>query len=158
MLRRGRTVALGSFTVTGGAIVVTDPCYEPNTWCVSAPKAAGDGAWDAEAELSAREQRVSVLRAIGPGFHSAKPWVRANFRVGVDSGQAGVFTAHTYRGGSDAAFYEACCEATCSDKGGGVVEGGCVSSTGFGDGVYGAKLRLDDSGRVCGVQITFMDR
>ncbi len=151
-----RTVALGSFTVDGGGIVVTDPCYEPGTWCASPPLPARDGEWSAEVSVGGREGRVMELRAFGPGFDASLRSERGDFEVGVDSGQAGVFSAARFKGGRDEAFYEACCAATLSAKQGGVVAGGCVSATGFGDGGYRARLWRDAAGLVCGVQVVFI--
>jgi hypothetical protein len=148
-----QTMALGSFTVTGGAVVVTDPCYEPGMPYSNPPLPAPDGEWRAEAVVEGGEGRVVELRAFGPGFAESKRWAPAAFKVGVDSGKAGVFTAQTYRGANDEAFYEACYRA--AEKGGGVVAGGCVSRSGEGDGEYRAWLRHDAAGRVCGVRVRF---
>ena len=69
------------------------------------------------------------------------------FKVGVDSGQAGVFDKPFYRAGADAgqipsedaleAWYNSCCNQTLhTDHYAGVIPHGVVSNSGYGDGGY----------------------
>jgi hypothetical protein len=96
---------------------------------------------------------------------------------GVDSGQAGVFDAASYRDdfaaeaittpkvdfslpGHDQegdAWYEKICKFTLADLGWGSYDSGVVSSSGYGDGmypVYGAEV----DGKVVALQLTFIDQ
>jgi hypothetical protein len=96
---------------------------------------------------------------------------------GVDSGQAGVFDAASYRNDSAAeaiqtpyvdfvlpgrdlegdAWYEKMCKFTLGESGWGAYDAGAVSSSGWGDGmypVYGAEV--DD--KVVALQLVFIDQ
>ena len=42
---QGKCIHLGDFQVTGGTILVTDPCYELGTWCQVQVKKAETGTW-----------------------------------------------------------------------------------------------------------------
>jgi hypothetical protein len=96
---------------------------------------------------------------------------------GVDSGQAGVFDAASYRNDSAAeainppaidfvlpgrdlegdAWYEKISKFTLGESGWGAYDAGAVSSTGWGDGmypVYGAEV----NGQVVALQLVFIDQ
>jgi hypothetical protein len=96
---------------------------------------------------------------------------------GVDSGQAGVFDAASYRDDAYAAgittpevdfvlpghdlegdaWYEKMCKFTLANDGWGTYAAGAVSSSGYGDGmypVYGAEV----DGKVVALQLVFIDQ
>jgi hypothetical protein len=148
-----RTVDVGAFTVTGGAVVVTDPGYLGKSYAGSMSHLlpAPDGEWRAEAVVDARTGHTLEIGARGPGFEECEPWAVAPFEVDVDSGQVGVFAVPVCQGGQEE-LYQACCRVT--ETGAGLVEGGCVSDTGGDDG-YPVWLRRDQAGRVCGVRVRF---
>jgi hypothetical protein len=96
---------------------------------------------------------------------------------GVDSGQAGVFDAASYRSDSAAeaiktpkvdfflpgndqegdAWYEKICKFTLANDGWGTYAAGAVSSSGYGDGMYplyGAEV----DGKVVALQLVFIDQ
>ncbi|WHY79908.1 hypothetical protein QNH20_12505 [Neobacillus sp. WH10] len=52
-------------------------------------------------------------------------------------------------------YYVACCDIVASDAQGGVVPGGAVSMSGYGDGVYDVKVKYNISKEVIGVMIDF---
>jgi len=76
--------------------------------------------------------------------------------IGVDSGQAGFFTATSYKNDSiikenelshicpDEPWFSACCKATSSPFGAGVVKHGAVSESGNGDGCYKCYTIIND--------------
>ncbi|MHA1169449.1 MAG: hypothetical protein ACTSRU_16610 [Candidatus Hodarchaeales archaeon] len=76
--------------------------------------------------------------------------------IGVDSGQCGVFDSEKFEP-QDSNYYDICCEATRDGCGGfGSVDGGAVSSSGWGDGSYKAFTQTD-KGELVAVRIVFMD-
>lgn len=140
-----------TFKVTSGSIVLGDPCYETNHTCK-----ARRGAWTAhvvkghEGFWGERVRKVVVHHA---DFNPADPKIRVEEKgFSVDSGQAGVFDGGSY--GSES-FYDQCCTATLGRMGCGYLRGGFVTSSGYGDGFYGAEIMKVDGEAVC-VEITFI--
>src|SRR5690606_25054488 len=90
-----------------------------------------------------------------------------DFVVGVDSGQAGVFDFAVYKDDEsakgksnfieDEPWYSTCCDQTLSDQQAGVIEGGAVSSSGYGDGLYTAYYAIDANKEVVAIKIVFME-
>lgn len=158
-----------TFTVNSGKLTVSDPCYDPGTWCSGTIDNVLNGTWKAILRADAFGswgERVSELVA----YHDAHSEYRrkadelCNFEVGVDSGQAGIFDAEYYaaHGGSGEfgepdTFYGRCCAITMDDdEPGGTLEHGCVSSSGFGDGGYQAFVARNDAGQVVAVRVVFI--
>lgn len=93
--------------------------------------------------------------------------------IGVDSGQAGIYDYWLYRNDEFVGecentsyfpfeyegdkFYAKNCDLTTStDLGAGVLNGGIVSSSGYGDGGYTAFLTKNKEGQVIGIFIQFL--
>jgi len=179
-----KTVKLGSFQVTSGAVIVSDPCYDESVWCMGQLVNVANGTWEAEIRTG-KEGRVGKLYATLKGFKRGKIWDEASFTVGVDSGQAGIFEQTCYRtlqpenealitkswvnqakmeekdDKGSGVFYAACCSLTCGEDNGttrqaGVLKGGCVSSTGYGDGSYTCYFQKDGQGFICAIMIQYM--
>lgn len=121
-------------------------------------------------------KRVSHLYAshISRAVSVYDPWGESiHDDIAVDSGQCGMFDTEHYRREADAAgyvfrhdtddphhmhwltdmaardgrWYAMCCDQTIDrDQHGGVVPGGCVSSSGFGDGSYLLFAQQDEAG------------
>lgn len=53
-------------------------------------------------------------------------------------------------------WYEMCCDKTLSNENAGVIPGGVVSSSGYGDGGYDAFIAKNSNGQVIGVKIVFL--
>lgn len=113
-----------------------DPCYEFAE--VQAP--ARNGSWIALARRTHEGDwgtRISSVLVHHEDFDPlGKKYSERVEYIGVDSGQAGVFDSDHF--GSDHAFYDRCCRAT--DHGCGLVPGGFVTQSGFGDGGYQSKI------------------
>jgi hypothetical protein len=100
-----------------------------------------------------RVSRLTVTHSIG-GVGADEP---ADFEVGVDSGQAGVFDDARYpTDPDDTSFYDKCCRLTGSPLRAGVLPFGVVSSSGFGDGGYAATIRRDADGVCYRISIEFI--
>lgn len=139
------------FEVTSGRLVLGDPCYETNPtfkarkglWTARVVK--GDkGFW------GERVQRVFVHHVDFDPSDTSIRVKRQNFSV--DSGQAGVFDKNSY-GGEE--FYDQCCKSTLTKKQYGFLRNGFVTSSGYGDGCYFAKIHKISGEAVC-LEIVFI--
>jgi hypothetical protein len=139
------------FRLASGMLVVGDPCYATNK---KVP--ALNGMWTAHVETSDEGDwgvRVKSLLVHHVDFNPADRRIKSkSFTFGVDSGQAGAFDSSFY--GSDG-FYDICCRKTLSRSGCGYVDGGFVSTSGFGDGCYDAEVQSVDGRAVC-VELVFI--
>ena len=151
-----KSVSLGTFEVTSENMVVSDPCYysEPiNTDISEVIKIVKKGEWRAEAgivNLKDWGERCSELIAFHSGWKTSsnKRWVFQNMGIPVDSGQAGIYDIGLFGNNSvvpkdyrwkekpidpEQPWYSLCCENTCKSPPAGVIPGGVVSGSGFGE-------------------------
>jgi hypothetical protein len=139
------------FEVVSGRVTLGDPCYESNKTVK-----AKNGPWTArvyKTDEGSWGRRVSRVLVHHEGFDPLARGLRSKRATfTVDSGQAGVFDFSRY-GGEE--FYEDCCRATLSNRGVGFVPSGFVSSSGYGDGCYEAKIHMVDDIAVC-VELVFI--
>lgn len=165
-----------SFQVVSGKIMCSDPCYESGDVLVRAK----NGEWIARVEKSDegswghRVARVLVHHVDFSMYGSSR--IKAfdsveSATIGVDSGQAGVFDANSFRNDTvvkntkriyekticgDELWYSICCDRTCSKKGYGYIPGGFVTTSGYGDGGYGVEI-YKKNGEAVAVEITFIE-
>ena len=153
--------AVGTFEVTSGKIVISDPCYEREIIAAELP--AKNGKWEAETYFNS-DDRVSHLIVHHENYpiNNEHEGDVAPFDVGVDSGQAGVFDSDFYRNDEavahltdedrhykedkireDEPWYSWCCDRTLGADCAGIVPHGAVSSSGYGDGCYECRLVKD---------------
>lgn len=145
-------IQIGTFEITSNVLVVSDPCYKPGTWCMGQISDAQPGIWTAQIGIYQSEQfgkRVAYVAA----FHEDCPNIdsldrhEADFEVGVDSGQAGIFDKAHYQDQSidfdvpapicNDHWFNVCCHQTLNTEHyAGVIPYGVVSSSGYGDGGY----------------------
>ncbi|MFL1675071.1 DUF4241 domain-containing protein [Paenibacillus dendritiformis] len=167
-------IPLGQFEITSGKVVVSDPCYErdENTMIMGVLSNVRNGTWAAHVQKTeVRDWGEACAKLIAYHISAAdKPdeleWVKCNFIVGVDSGQAGIFDVSKYRlpdsealvtdSDMDSDWYLSCCDITDSDEEAGVMDGGVVSHTGFGDGGYAAYYAANEQNQIIGVKIIFI--
>jgi hypothetical protein len=170
---------LGQFQNVSGRFAVSDPCYGKDARCRGELDNVRRGTWNAEVgiyDAGDWGKRVALLIATHIGFDEDAEgdygMKIAEFRVGVDSGQAGIFDALHYR--DDSVFdevekqntdserkgekwYEFCCNATTNTPfDADVIPFGVVSSTGYGDGVYECNFWLDSNDEIIKVVMTFI--
>jgi hypothetical protein len=162
----------------GTEIYVTDPCYSVPTWCQLKVGDVLPGEWIAtviydELGGSNRNAEIHLVhkdhQAAGNLMYD---WI-GDF--GVDSGQAGVFNAASYRDDAAAerivtpqvdfsigrhmegdAWYEAMCKFTLAENGWGAYDEGVVSSSGYGDGMYAAYGAYDEDGKLVALNLVFI--
>jgi hypothetical protein len=144
----------------GDEVIVSDPCYELPTWCQAEVKNVLPGNYRVMVVKSDQGDwgnRCSHLIAIHEKYcHQDEKfkWGRFPAQIGVDSGQAGVFSKTSYR--KDEVFegqkpnfdyqpwkddggeiwYAHMCDRTLNNEQWGVYNEGVVSSSGYGDGSY----------------------
>lgn len=170
---------VGTFEVKSGKLVVTDPCYDRGTWCMGTLENVKNGVWHAytehvdEGPWGKRVSKLVICHVDHPSDLGQR-MERANFEVGVDSGQAGFFDDAVYPIGDRGEdgefnkddFYDECCHATVGEdsrspksKGtdAGIIRGaGVVSSSGFGDGSYDCLIFKNEAGEVVAAEIEFI--
>ena len=163
---------LGEFE-TNGELHVSDPCYDLDLGpMLTDTVEVKPGKWLAWVEVSDEGRwgkRVSHLYAshISRAVSVYDPWGESiHDQIAVDSGQAGFFDPAHYRRDGDATgyawptgeeyewlrkmsetdpWYAMCCAKTTRADAG-IVPGGCVSSSGFGDGTYLLFAQQDEAG------------
>lgn len=174
-------IELGSFSISSGKVLITDPCYEDSCAYRAKLDNVKCGTWFARLTIreDPNEERVSRLVAMHQNYLKPRglTWKNVSYDIGVDSGMAGVFDINTYRDDlqvmntprfitengfipwkkSGDIWFAMCADAVhYSNKLGGVVTGGCVSSTGYGDGVYKADALRNGDGEVVGIRIIYL--
>jgi hypothetical protein len=156
-----QTIKLGDFEINSGKMYCSDPCYSKQTWCQALIDNVENGKWIAKIKMKncgSWGNRVSKLIVQKAGM--AKPqglWV-LDSEIGVDSGQAGFFDSTCPLGegeyGDKNSFYGKCCDLTLNEPDGGVIENGCVSRSGYGDGGYVCRIGEKDC-KVVYAEISF---
>lgn len=165
-------------------VVVSDPCYDIPTWCqiilnnvlpggyITAPfDYDAGGGWGL---------RNAVLFAVHEQYvNDTLHWRKTPGEVGVDSGQAGIFSYDTYKNDSIVSqmevpefaydgrpfvlpnknqpgddWYEQISRMTLSVEGYGAYDQGCASRSGVGDGGY-VCYTAKKNGMVVGIAIDF---
>jgi len=163
---------VGNFTVEDGKLIVTDPAYQPDEEDLQIILSnVKNGKWTAFISYTPEEVVESLFIFYGKKKPSGK-WHVCEKLIGVDSAQAGIFDYKIF-GRDDAIQYEvknvhdieidadglkyyvACADMVASDAQGGVVPGGAVSMSGYGDGMYEVKVKYNISREVVGVMIDF---
>lgn len=155
---------VGSFQVTGGELLLSDPCYNPDGNCNSVVQNSANGKWNGSVHLTDIRgwgRRVAVLEAEHEDFLQKRIIsTTIDGDLGVDSGQMGIFDAVKYpveprEYDNEEAFYRRVCEMT---NPAGVIDNfGIVSSSGFGDGCYDFHVHRDKDGVAWKVTIFFID-
>lgn len=164
-------------------VMVSDPCYTDETWCqiklknvlpgtyLTTVKKTDDRSWG---------ERCSVLLAVHENYvEDSLSWRNYPGEIGVDSGQAGIFSLSTYKNDDIASsittpdktydgrpftlgvkdrpgdeWYEKMCQFTLSPESWGSYDNGVVSSSGIGDGGYRC-LVAKHKGKIVGIAIDF---
>lgn len=161
-------------------VMVSDPCYVVPTWCQHKLTNVLPGEYHCQAvkfQDLMWGNRCSFIIAVHKDFNTED---KLNWRkvavadIGVDSGQAGIFSMETYRkdevfvhgqsnfskmygshkddGGEE--WYGHMCDMTLGELGWGTYPNGIVSRSGIGDGSY--ELRVaKHKGKVIGMIVDF---
>lgn len=169
---------IGEFENQSGVMVISDPCYEDSNGCNTRVDML-PGKYSAYVERSdegSSDSRIARLvvahESVAEGvLMGLGNWRGRGEELGVDSGQMSMFDEDQYRNDrsvegvervhdevicEDEPWYSMCCDRSLSKASAGVLPGGCVSSSGFGDGCYPLDV-LEAAGMVVGLSVTFID-
>lgn len=176
LTRTETIVDFGTFSVTSGELVLSDPCYGLDVWCLKKVDGVKSGTWKfygIQSDEGIFGKRISAIYAVHADAEEVSLVSEHIDNLGVDSGQFGIFDADFYRNDSQFSddfapkndfakgeeggkFYGACCDLTLSDQHGGVLSGGGVTSSGYGDGCYeGCLYSLE--GEIVGAYVRFIE-
>jgi len=161
-------------------VMVSDPCYTPDTWCQTKLTNVLPGKYNVEVdrhdEGTGWGTRVSSITVIHEDYDDTDDWEQHS-ECGVDSGQCGVFCMTSYRndemsesittpdvnfnlgdyrkddGGEK--WYEKMCKFTLSENQWGVYDTGVVSSSGIGDGLYPMDVMMDGD-KIVGIRLEYL--
>lgn len=157
------------FIEIGNEVMVSDPCYQPGTWCQGIIKNMKPGQYMVGGEVldcDSWGKRIAKICIIHEAYVYQKDKLALNwedFEVGVDSGQAGIFDLSYYMQNwvdnqTSEAWYSRVCDETYADDGFdfNTLDDKCVvSSSGFGDGSYSCQTGKNENGDVVFVEIDF---
>jgi len=163
-------------------VMVSDPCYTPDTWCQTKLTNVLPGRYNVEVEKSdqgdwgTRVSGITILHESITDDGVSLEW-EDHSECGVDSGQCGIFCMTSYRndelsesittpdvnfnlgdyrkddGGEK--WYEKMCRFTLSEDQFGLYDTGVVSSSGIGDGLYPLEVMMDKE-KIVGMRITYL--
>jgi len=163
-------------------VMVSDPCYTPDTWCQTKLNNVLPGRYNVEVEKSdqgdwgTRVSGITILHESITDDGVSLEW-EDHSECGVDSGQCGIFCMTSYRndelsesittpdvnfnlgdyrkddGGEK--WYEKMCRFTLSEDQFGLYDTGVVSSSGIGDGLYPLEVMMDKE-KIVGMRITYL--
>jgi hypothetical protein len=161
-------------------VMVSDPCYTPDTWCQTKLNNVLPGKYNVEVdkhdEGTGWGVRVSSITVIHEDYTDTDDWEQHS-ECGVDSGQCGIFCMTSYRNdemsvgittptldnpfvlpyndkGGDM-WYEKMCHFTLHKDQWGLYDTGVVSSSGIGDGQYPLDVMMDGD-KIVGMRITYL--
>lgn len=164
-------IDFGTFCVTSGKLVLSDPCYGLDVWCMEKVDGVKKGTWKfygIQSDEGPFGSQISAIYAVHTDAETVSVDVEDIDDLGVVSGQFGVFDVDFYRNDSQFPddfvpkveagdkFYRACRDLTLSDMSGGVLKGGGVVSSGYGEGCYDGGLYLWE-GEIVGVFVSFIE-
>ncbi|WP_139892830.1 SMI1/KNR4 family protein [Bacillus sp. D386] len=165
---------LGTFTIESGKLIVTDPCYDKDEEDLQVLLLnVKNGKWTAYVTHTDEEAVQNLFVYYGEKKPSGR-WHDCAQAIAVDSAQAGIFDFDVFQKDetipyelinthdieideASSKYYVVCCDMTDTDEQAGVVPGGAVSMSGYGDGMYEVKVKYNIFKQVVGVMITFED-
>ena len=160
-------------------VMVSDPCYSPDTWCQTKLDNVLPGKYNVEVDKSDLDgwgTRVSSITVIHEDYEDTDDWEQHS-ECGVDSGQCGIFCMTSYRNdemsvgittppldnpfvlpyndkGGDM-WYEKMCQFTLGKEQFGLYDTGVVSSSGIGDGLYPMDVMMDGD-KIVGIRLEYL--
>lgn len=153
---------------TNGKVRVTDPCYDLNVWCATTldmlkgkyvmnTEVRDEGDWG---------KRIGYIKINHIDYKDIEPSC-FECTVGVDSGQCGFFDYDYYAkyhkshfvddNEEDNDWYKRVCKITLDEPNYGIIDNmGCVSESGFGDGMYEVYVGYNDKDEIVSAMIVFI--
>jgi hypothetical protein len=170
MKKQPELIHIGTFEVADDSLRVSDPCYDRSTWCAGNIQNPKQGIWNVYVlfgECGWGDRRPWELVAIHESYPQSltnKMTEDSGIDVGVDSGLAGIFSDSKFLGGKgggwgSGGWFDECCSKILHTKySAGVVEGGCVSMSGYGDGGYSCFVAHDGTSEIVGAKIVYITK
>jgi len=158
-------------------VMVSDPCYTPDTWCQTKLTNVLPGRYNVEVEKS-DEGDVSGITILHESITDdgvSLEW-EDHSECSVDTGQCGIFCMTSYRNDGIVEgittptlnnpfvipfredgdkWYEKICHFTLCEPQWGLYDTGVVSSSGIGDGLYPLEVMMDKE-KIVGMRITYL--
>ena len=164
-------------------VMVSDPCYSPDTWCQTKLDNVLPGLYNVEVDRhdegtgwGIRVSGITILHESITDDGISLEW-EDHSECGVDSGQCGIFCMTSYRNdemsvgittppldnpfvlpyndkGGDM-WYEKMCQFTLGKEQFGLYDTGVVTSSGIGDGLYPMDVMMDGD-KIVGIRITYL--
>ena len=161
------SIFLGTFEVTSGKIIISDPCYKlpknSDKNKINEIIDVPNGTWSAYVFKYRNGNNVSELMILHESITLKDindVWLDHLTKICVDSGQAGFFDLKYYKDDDNVQnhelapfigieskgdkWYSMCCDKTYNEKipgkCGDVIPNGCLSSSGYGDGQYDVSV------------------
>ena len=155
----------------GSSVAVSDPCYEKAELTLDNVLSGKYVTFVRHLLLEDWGNRVGALVCVHESFFGNELTWEEEGAIGVDSGQAGIFSLDTYqkdeavvgltpydfKGGHpdmEEFWYRVCCNMTIGERAWGTYDKGVVSSSGIGDGCYDVYVAKHE-GKVVGIHIDF---
>ena len=164
-------------------VMVSDPCYSPDTWCQTKLDNVLPGLYNVEVDRhdegtgwGIRVSGITILHESITDDGISLEW-EDHSECGVDSGQCGIFCMTGYRNdelsvgittppldnpfvlpyndkGGDM-WYEKMCQFTLGKEQFGLYDTGVVSSSGIGDGLYPMDVMMDGD-KIVGIRLEYL--
>jgi hypothetical protein len=160
-------------------VMVSDPCYTPDTWCQTKLDNVLPGLYNVEVERHDEGTgwgvRVSSITVIHEDYTDNDDWEQHS-ECGVDSGQCGIFCMTSYRNdemsegittppldrpfvlpfsGDGDKWYDKMCQFTLGENQWGLYDTGVVTSSGIGDGLYPMDVMMDGD-KIVGIRLEYL--
>lgn len=177
-------IRIGKFNLTATTMRISDPCYDKTSQYAGTIENCISGIWNAAYVTSDDKKDLCVSMLIAKhesvrSFHVAdgihieddqiyyhNNWHNSGIRIGVDSGQAGIFD-DAYYGQSDIfktpnpnifnfadEWYNQCCYITMT-KLAGTLPCGAISNSGYGDGRYPVFIHKNTFEKIDSIAIVY---
>lgn len=137
-------------------VVISDPCYNEDTWCTAEFDNVKPGTYRCKALLvDEGDWGIRVAELIAVHTDNMKVINKLVARVGVDSGQMGIYDNNYFSSTRDnEEWYENVCQITNEDAGC-LEDKAVVSLSGYGDGMYDV-LVAKEKGIITGFKVKFI--
>ncbi|MHA2065115.1 MAG: hypothetical protein ACXABY_12130 [Candidatus Thorarchaeota archaeon] len=156
---------VGVFEVVSGMTHVTDMCYDVGTWCAEWSIPTRNGFYDAFVMMDPEEDRVAELWAVHRDADGPPLWRLEvqNEKIGVDGGNCGIYDSKVYENswdddGERSSELDDVLGTDGDWKQYNIYkDGGVVSMSGWGDGMYVLQVSKDENGDAEAFRIVYIE-
>ena len=147
---------LGTIELTD-KVTISDPCYDDDTWCIAEFDKVKPGTYKCQALLvDEGDWGIRVAELTVAHEDNRKPINKLAARVGVDSGQMGIYDNDYFSSTrNNEEWYKNVCQITIDEDAGCLGDKAVVSSSGYGDGMYDV-LVAKEKGIITGIKVKFI--